>query len=191
MVKNTGWCVNLLSSQTNEKAFDKMFQMQIKAQSYMGLFHRRLGQVMVLLLTQVVRQQSYEEIFSGLQNALFSSCSFANFIEWCCPYFCICPFSVEVLDISSGNIYHCITSYSTDKAVHLFLPTLCSQGLQAFLRHPSEMCFWRKKKSHKPQILAFLYVFYSLKPNPKHFKISNCYHLRESCEVIRSLVSNL
>lgn len=70
-----------MSSQANEKALDKMFQMQIKAQTYMSLFHRRLGQVMALLLSQVVRQQSYEETFSELQNALFSSCSFANFIE--------------------------------------------------------------------------------------------------------------
>lgn len=33
MVKNTGWYVHLLSKQANEKAFDKMLWMQIKAQS--------------------------------------------------------------------------------------------------------------------------------------------------------------
>lgn len=33
MVKNAGWCVHLLNRKANEKAFDKMLRMQIKAQS--------------------------------------------------------------------------------------------------------------------------------------------------------------
>lgn len=117
-------------------------------------------QVMVLLLSQAVRQQSYEETFSGLQM-LFLIFQFCKFYWVVLPLFCICPFSIEVLDKSSGDIYHCITSYSTDKAVHLFLPPLCSQRLQAFLRHPSAMCFCRNKKPQNSEFGFPLYFLFS------------------------------
>lgn len=86
---------------------------------------------------------------------------FCKFYWVMLPLFCICPFSVEGLDKSSGNIYHWITSYSTDKAIHLFLPPLCSQGLQAFLRHPSATCCCRKKKPQNSDFGFPLYFLFS------------------------------
>lgn len=86
---------------------------------------------------------------------------FCKFYWVMLPLFRICAFSVEVLEKSSGKIYHCITSYSTDKAVHLFLPPSCSQGLQALLRNPSAMYFCRNKRPQSSEFGFPLYFLFS------------------------------
>lgn len=160
MVNNTGWCVLLLSSQANEKAFDKMFQMQIKPRARWDFSTRVCVRSWYCCSAKLSDNKAMKKHLVGCKCSLLIF-QFCKFYWVMLPLFCICPFSVEALDKSSGNIYHCITSHSTDKAVHLFLPLLCSQGLQAFLRHPSAMCFCRNKKPQNSEFGFPLYFLFS------------------------------
>lgn len=127
----------------------------------MRLFHRSLCQVMVLLLSQVVRQQGYEETFSGLQ--MLSS-------------------HLSVLQILLSDaaliLYLSLLRRSTWQVIweHLSLHNLtldrqsCSPLFAPFMqpRAPGifsgilQQCAYVEIKSHKTQNLAFLYTFYSL-----------------------------